>query len=483
MPYVLRTPAGRAADPTWGVYPAGAEAAALPGERRARSVLEVFLWGGISPWETLYTIPRDDYGYADRQMWWTFQEGPDSVAEWAYKCTGADPVLIDNAVDELGVEVFFGPFMAPLSLRTDITARLRTHVISHDLFPHEGAVVLAASGTRLGLPRVASVGAAVQRALGDESPSGLPVSYVIGNTDNVAFTGVGHHPAATRPLAMDTQRLSTYAESWRSVVADPPDAEVVAALLRDQADVYARRFEVPVPGVAPVQVRARAVDDVRFALAMRDRAPALADVVADPAFAVHTFDHCGAFGLEDVSGASLRLAAALIKDPTIQARHVTVVDQAYGPWDNHYDTHAAHIRTSASTHPYLWARLSEVINTPGENDPGKLDLDETLIVINTEFGRSPGLQIPDGRNHYPTAYATAMIGGPVDAAARGIVGAIGPYANPVDALSPAATRAASLVALGIWPFDAGGYFASEVGHDTQLGAALLLRDRVLGFVP
>jgi uncharacterized protein (DUF1501 family) len=38
-------------------------------------------------------------------------------------------------------------------------------------------------------------------------------------------------------------------------------------------------------------------------------------------------------------------------------------------------------------------------------------LDETLVVWATEFGRTPGVQAPDGRNHHPFGFSIWMAGG------------------------------------------------------------------------
>ena len=42
----------------------------------------------------------------------------------------------------------------------------------------------------------------------------------------------------------------------------------------------------------------------------------------------------------------------------------------------------------------------------GEANPSKIDLDKTMIVLNQEFGRTPGAQDGRfGRNHWPYGYA------------------------------------------------------------------------------
>ena len=52
----------RAAAPApWGAYPGGLGHTELPVTARAKNVLEVFLVGGICPWETFYVVEDVDY--------------------------------------------------------------------------------------------------------------------------------------------------------------------------------------------------------------------------------------------------------------------------------------------------------------------------------------------------------------------------------------------------------------------------------------
>jgi hypothetical protein len=50
-PYFMRRAHAR-----FGAFPGGAESVTLPEGVRAKRVLEVFLYGGLSPWETLYFV-------------------------------------------------------------------------------------------------------------------------------------------------------------------------------------------------------------------------------------------------------------------------------------------------------------------------------------------------------------------------------------------------------------------------------------------
>lgn len=78
------------ADP-FGEPPAGAAAVMLPENRRARRVLEVFLYGGISPWETLYLVRNHgrptNPQYANQQYYTFDYDGPGGTRA-AYQACG-----------------------------------------------------------------------------------------------------------------------------------------------------------------------------------------------------------------------------------------------------------------------------------------------------------------------------------------------------------------------------------------------------------
>ena len=102
------------AAPLWGDYPDFAQAGLLTPEKQAKNVLDIFLYGGLSPWESFYVVP--EYGVENGHMWWTFQEGDDNVSDTYQKCYGdaAPDMLQDWLVDDLGAMVRLGPFTEPL---------------------------------------------------------------------------------------------------------------------------------------------------------------------------------------------------------------------------------------------------------------------------------------------------------------------------------------------------------------------------------
>ena len=113
--------------------------------------------------------------------------------------------------------------------------------------------------------------------------------------------------------------------------------------------------------------------------------------------------------------------------------------------------------------------------------PTKIDLDTTLVVLNTEFGRSPGKQGKYGRNHWPHGYVQLYLGGPIGPDEAGVFGAIGPDAHADTWVSPAEHRIACLLSLGIWPFHQDAFDVGDVpGTSSENDAARSVVERILG---
>src|SRR4051812_871994 len=127
---------------TFGAFPGGTSSVQLPDGVRAKRVLEVFLYGGLSAWETLYFVR--DYGTASDPVAPNSQYYALSQSAALTQCGGVDPALSRPfANDANGAAVELGPFAHKLFLRSDITSRMRIVVQRHNLEPHEAAVPMA----------------------------------------------------------------------------------------------------------------------------------------------------------------------------------------------------------------------------------------------------------------------------------------------------------------------------------------------------
>ncbi len=479
-----RAVAGLPAASTWGDYPAAAKAWQLPPGVRAKKVLELYLMGGLSPWESFYCVPDPSYGKVGGNLWWSFLQGKDSVPAWHDACVGATQPLTEAwTQDKLGATVHLGPHLALLRQRKDLVARLRVFVQSHTIEAHELAVPMALTGSPPGAAGGFSVGAAVQRQALASAGSALPLpaSYVLLPRTSAHFPGeaawaTGRLPVTSRPVAIRTdqgaQFLATLARTSVGQHTKPVDG--LAALYTDQA-----RARLTPPG-ATSPVRSQALADHAFATGALAQAPKLAALFKQEQFIPPFESVCGSAAQPLPVSNELEIAVRLLQTPGSGARHVTVLDEGFAGSAQGWDTHVEHARWGAINAHLLYAKLLPLINKPGEKDPNKLDLDETLIVINTEFGRSPGTQKVSGRNHWPKGYTTAMLGGPIGTNQSGLLGAIDASGLAVGGISQTHERAAVLAAMGIWPFSPELFAVGGFPAGSEAQAAKWLKQTVLG---
>ena len=141
-------------------------------------------------------------------------------------------------------------------------------------------------------------------------------------------------------------------------------------------------------------------------------------------------------------------------------------------------------------------QLANIIQDPGQpRDPTLIDLDQTMVVINMEFGRTPHPQVPGstGTNHWPFGYVNVVIGGPIrdgDSRSPGasIYGRIQSpeesspgYADSASFVTPTENRVMMLTALGIYPFSSQSYAVADVRfRDDEVEALTRVRDELWG---
>jgi uncharacterized protein (DUF1501 family) len=152
-----------------------------------------------------------------------------------------------------------------------------------------------------------------------------------------------------------------------------------------------------------------------------------------------------------------------------------------GSYDTHGNGTQLHLlHTSANLYDVLH-HLSDIIHHPVNNPSGTLDLDTTMVVINTDFGRTPDINGNNGRDHWPQGYATVFIGGPLAGGAtiRGAIDASG-YTKTAYRYSPTDVRGAVLLAAGIDPFAEGNFRFADFSDTLKAGLATeaQIRDRL-----
>lgn len=472
---------------SWGDAPdAVASGLLLPAGVRAERVLEVFLYGGLGAFETFYVV--EEHGQAGdprfpNEQWHLFEE---DHGRYYGMCSVEDESLLPFATDALGKSVKFSPFLGKLRSRPDILARTRVLVQRHDLEPHEAAIPMALSGMRLGSARMCGVGAHVQRYAMDRDTTArrVPYSYVLYpdteiSTDNLrAASAVGLHPGAARPLDLRiTTNSALPSQLARANLGDRRDA--YDALVSYYARAARERYSSGDP------LRSRGLTDHAFATESLRNAPALRDLFPDEILAVQANMVCRDRSDIDTTRMGLTMAAHLLTHPVTPAHHVTVVDGGLIPatGGGGYDHHTDHMRDLTRNFASMAEALVGIINEPGEGDPAKINLDDTMVVLNTEFGRTPYVQAGSGNgtNHHPYGYVTVLIGGPIGEDQRGIVGAIGPDAWADRYVTPIESRAAVLAAMGMYPFSQESFAIGDLrGLAQEKDGLAWLNEIVLG---
>jgi len=475
----------RRARAAWGEWPEAHAELALPPERRAGRVLELYAYGGMCPWDTFYCMP--EWGLADQRYLHAFGEA--ALAARLGACGLAGALAAPFATDDAGQLVHLGPWAAPLRDRPDLLARMRVVVLRHDQFPHSTAVPLALTGTRLGQPALAGTGAAVERFFRERDGGLLPRAAVVhpgdlSRFDNVQTAlAVGLHPGAARPLELPIARLPDLMDLLARPATAPQQAAHDAAVAG-----YTRRLGGRLRGPDGAPLRAPELGVYAAIDAARHDAGALVELLPPGLLGLPLAGVCGET-TASIPTLAARVAAHLLgregAAPIDLARYALWVDAGLRPTvDGGHDSHSQHLDAAAGNYTHSLQVLADRINRPDEADPTKLDLGDTMIAITTEFGRTPAREDHrEGLGHWPAAYVAVLIGGPITAPA--VAGAIDPTSGVATRhATPTELRMALLLALGIYPFDLGGFGTGDVlgGGDTR-AALLRLRGELLGVAP
>lgn len=424
----------------WGEVPTGIWS---PGFQPSK-VLEIHLFGGMAPYESFYY--RDIVGSRTRG----FDTEVQNLNWDAIGCPGA-PVgleLFGFSTDTNGKSIHLGPFAKPLWSRPDIRSRMRLVVQRHNLLPHEAAIPFAMTGFRLGRPNLCGLGAPIQHRLTSldlEADNGrvLPHSYALlpqngglGSLFNLveAVQGsIGTHPGFAQPLVLKIgEGFGDFVTQLERLNLGPT-REAVNALIDQYRGQYRDRLRWPSPAEI---VRSRAFRDYDTASARLMQADSLHTLLAGGPSTISDGPVCAREGAaiftmeSNPTRTALEFAAFLLTRPPAEAASsVFVLDSGLVRTGLPYDVHS--VDHAGDTGANLWnvlSALTSVIRDPANptpDDAGKIDLDETIVVVNMEFGRTPFKSSGDspnpaslGRDHWPDAYVTALFGGPIPSSSR-----------------------------------------------------------------
>jgi hypothetical protein len=442
-------------------------------------ILEIFLYGGLSPWETFYLNPATGGAAAACPGGSTCPASPDpsEIMQWGtYKCQFEALARADTRrpagtemTKELVPGVHLGPSTYPL-WRPDLFDHLQVLVSAHDLLPHEAAIPYALTGTRLGRPTLAGTGAFAARYF---EANQLPVSFVVKAgggtvTDNfAAATATGDLGSAFKPMLIEVPcggpdlsvltrqatpaqdlLLKYYVDDYRARLTFPGKTEATRSAAFSGYDATLGQFlntqqiQTLIGGYSPSDNALITGEEPDCVRGMRG-------------------SRCSGAAETDGVRQSLNFAAFLLKQAS--TRYVCVIDT--GRQDEMgagYDTHANNAQV---TYRNLSSTLEVIARLTDPSQPGGSKIDPfTMIVINTEFGRTPNKQGSNGRAHYPYAYANLIIPPSATGPAfpfrppRRVLGGIDEggrvvarSGSSIAAITPTDLRAAMLMALGIDP--------------------------------
>lgn len=408
-----------------------------------KKILEIFLYGGLSAWESFYV----DLDKQDILFQGELREALEST--WLLQACG-------SAQNGTTLRTFGGMrwsvATSPLWTRPDLLARTRVVTMTHEFGAHPVAIPLALTGRRLGDGRAASLGAAIKRRYPDQHTSYvlMPDRLRFFRGDDVAFSAwlsVGGHGLAAQPILVPMSAGASDLARWAPRSGIHPGADALTTF-------YADLYEGGLAGS-----RSRGFAAYKAALGSLPESPGLTTVFDSSLRGEGTTaDHCStnpanAGPKPNTTRACLDMAAWLFN--TKGTRYVGMVDVGIGT-----DTGAAydgHGHSAGVTFGNLFLLLKELSRVTSPDTPAadRISIDDTLIILNTEFGRTPGAQGSTGRDHYGRGYVVVLIGGPIQPTASGEPKLIGSFdwtaTFPAGTYTPANLACVALTAAGIDP--------------------------------
>ena len=221
----------------------------------------------------------------------------------------------------------------------------------------------------------------------------LPPYIVIPNMI-VPEQGSGYMSSAYGPFALGS---------------DPADKNFTVRDLATPKDVDSRRFDRRRNLLSAVDEHFRTTEksdglaamdsfyNAAYSLISSDKAREAFNLEAEPA---KLRDEYG----RNTAGQRFLLARRLVEAGT------RMVSVSYGSWDHHSNIKSA-FESQATQFDMAYARLIRDLDERGL-------LDTTLVLVSSEFGRTPKINSTNGRDHYPRVVSVSMAGGGVQ---RGFV--------------------------------------------------------------
>ncbi len=425
----------------------------------SRKVLEIFLCGGASFWNSFWYDETLGGATLDTEF-----------DDWNLITGGPSPVKHNWCGGKIGPAA--GP-MFRIKGQRKLAEYMRVLRVRHDLEPHEVAIPFAATGTTLGRPTMSGLGAALWRRY--DEVNGVPQNGPAGPKSLIFQAG-----SALRDIRAATSMASfgLHGSKYRPpiiVVGDRSFYDALARADRTGSDELKRFFghrykKHLIPAGSTTAVRSEGFSAFNAAAdSLLNDYQLLRDVLGPqesllfPAEGADLYNYMayaesgGLYTSADLySGANFTrnaITAAigiLTADDVFPVQHIAVVD---GGVEEGYDTHAPVLPIGKIHNGNIW----NVCDVLAENLTEILD-NGICVLIHTEFGRKE-TGGTEGTEHHTDGYVSVVIG---DLVKKGFAGTID--ANDVSVASHA--HAGQPPALqGLSPADVHAAVAQMAGID------------------
>ncbi|MBM3727284.1 MAG: DUF1501 domain-containing protein [Acidobacteria bacterium] len=358
-----------------------------PAARRARSVIYIFNHGGVSHVDTFDPKPAlsklsgepvpASFAQGLKTSRIDFRKAPMRGTPWKFGRHGRG-----------GLEI--SELFPHLARHADRLAVVRS--CHSDAFDHAPAIFMTATGSQF--PGRPSIGSWAVYGLGSENRN-LPGFVVM--SDGAMKSGAGAYGAGFLPAA---HQGTVFRTGPNPVLHLANPGGVSAEAQRETLDLIGdlnRRHFGPRDEDTVLEARIRSYE---LAFRMQAEAPGAVDLSGE------TEATRKLYGLDDPMtenvGRKCLLARRLVE------RGVRFVQIFFGTnlgddWDDaHLDLWGSHIRMTRKSDQPVAALLTDLA--------ARGLLDETLVVWNSEFGRTPLAEGKNGRDHHPYGYSMWMAG-------------------------------------------------------------------------
>jgi hypothetical protein len=364
---------------------------------RAKSIVWLFLRGGLSHLESFDPKPMLDK-YAGK----TIAETPWRDVQSPEKLKKVRVVVVNDANGQqrnklFPLQVGFEKGGACGTEMSDWFPRLRGCVddlaVIRSLWTtddNHGAQVQFHSGRHMLDERVPTIGAWVNYGLGtlnEDLPQFINMGPRFFDVRDGHYLGPAYDAI---PLKIDPQNPLPYAAPELDMT---PDAQRIGfELVRQLNQITQQSF--PQDDI----LRARA-QSYELAFRMQTAVPQVID------FRDETAETKSLYGFDQEATrpfAMQLLAARRFVERGVRFIQIMHGDGAAGAWDAHSNLKSSHAKLCGQVDQPIAALLKDLKR--------RGLLDETIVVLATEFGRTPGSQNGDGRDHHPYGFSIVMAG-------------------------------------------------------------------------